>query len=182
MKKIFILFALMLANFSFANDLDKKIGQMIILGFDGNTIKAKDFKKTLNQIQNNDISGVIYFSHNIKSKNDLIEMNEQIIKSNEIIPFIAIDNEGGQIQRHNFEYHKSAKEISNLTNKEAQKEYSSMANLLNELKFNLNFAPCVDLEINQDSIIKKKERGRDGGGGEGERKGDKEGRENEKRK
>ena len=27
-----------------------------------------------------------------------------------------------------------------------------------ELKINLNFAPCVDLEINQESIIKKKQR------------------------
>ena len=33
-----------------------------------------------------------------------------------------------------------------------------MAKLEKELGFNLNFAPCVDLEINKNSIISKKER------------------------
>lgn len=158
MKKALIILALMLTNFSFANDLDKKIGQMIIIGFSGDNINSRGFKNTLKQIKKGEISGIIYFSHNIKSKNDLMEMNKEILSSNEITPFISIDNEGGMIQRHSFINNKSAKEIASLNESIAKEEYSSMAELLKELGFNLNFAPCVDLEINQESIIKKKER------------------------
>ena len=85
-------------------------------------------------------------------------MNEKLLKANPIKPFISIDNEGGLIQRYDFYQHKSPKEISKLDLKEAQKEYSNMAKFEKELGFNLNFAPCVDLEINKNSIISKKER------------------------
>lgn len=157
MKKVLLLF-LFLSSFCFANDLDNKIGQMIIIGFDGNTINSSGYKKILKQLKNNEISGVILFEKNIKSKEDLIEMNKKLIKNSSIIPFISIDNEGGQIQRHNFIQNKTAYEISQNSEEIAHYEYLKMANLLNELKINLNFAPCVDLEINKNSIIKRKQR------------------------
>lgn len=137
-------------------DIDTKISQLIIIGFDGDNVNSSGFKKMLSQI--NDISGVILFSKNIKSKDDLILMNEKIIAESKIKPFIALDNEGGQIQRYNFENHPSALEVSKMTNKEAHLEYAKMAQITKELKFNLNFAPCVDLDLNPDSIIRKKQR------------------------
>jgi len=158
MKKIFLTFLVMLLSFCFASDLDFKIGQMIIIGFDGDSIQSKEFKKTLKQIKNNQISGVILFSKNIKSKNDLIEMNNKILNSNKIIPFISIDNEGGYIQRYDFENYLPAKEISLKGEKIAKNQYKQMAKLEHELKINLNFAPVVDLEINKNSIISKKQR------------------------
>ena len=157
MKKIILLF-LLLTNFAFASDLDFKIGQMIIVGFDGNTTHSLGFKKILKQLRNNEISGVLLFSKNIKSKKDLIKMNQKILNSSSITPFISIDNEGGIVQRYDFYQHKSAKEVSKLDIKSAQEEYKKLAQAQKELKINLNFAPCVDLEINQNSIIKQKER------------------------
>lgn len=153
-----ILTLLLLTNISFALDLDSKIGQMIIVGFEGDSIHSLGFKRVLNQIKNNEISGVLLFSKNIKSKKDLIEMNKKLIENSDIIPFISIDNEGGLVQRYDFYKHKSAKEVSSLNDLEAQKEYEKLALAQKELLINLNFAPCVDLEINQNSIIKKKER------------------------
>ena len=157
MKKL-ILALFLLSNFSFATDLDYKIGQMIIVGFNGNTIHSFGYKKVLKQLKNNEISGVLLFSKNIKSKNDLIKMNEKLIENSSITPFISIDNEGGIVQRYDFYKHKSAKEVSNLSAYEAIKEYKKLASAQKELKINLNFAPCVDLEINKDSIIAKKQR------------------------
>lgn len=157
MKKVLLLF-LFLTSFCFASELDYKIAQMIIVGFNGNTIKSSGYKKILKQVKNNEISGVILFEKNIKSKEDLIKMNEKLIKNSSIIPFISIDNEGGQIQRHNFIQTKTAEEISQSNEKLAQSEYSKMAELLNELKINLNFAPCVDMQINENSIIRRKQR------------------------
>lgn len=157
LKIIFLAF-LALINITYANDLDSKIGQMIIVGFNGDNINSLGYKKILKQAQKGEISGVILFSKNIKSKEDLIKMNENLINSSPITPFISIDNEGGYVQRYDFYKHKSAYEVSRLTNKEAQKEYSKMAQIQKDLKINLNFAPCVDLAINQNSIIKTKER------------------------
>lgn len=147
---------------SFANaqciSLDDKISQMLILGFKGDSIHSFGFKRILKQVKNNQISGVIYFSRNIKSKDDLIKMNKKLIESSEIIPFISIDHEGGIIQRYNFEQYKTAHEVSNLTFDEARDEYNKMAKLESVLGFNLNFAPCVDLNLDNESIIAKKQR------------------------
>ena len=156
--KIIFLAFLALINITYANDLDSKIGQMIIVGFNGDNINSLGYKKILKQAQKGEISGVILFSRNIKSKEDLIKMNKNLINLSPITPFISIDNEGGYVQRYDFYKHKSAYEVSRLTNKEAQKEYSKMAQIQKDLKINLNFAPCVDLAINQNSIIKTKER------------------------
>ena len=138
--------------------IDEKIGQMIILGFDGNDVNSKEYRKTLQKIKKNEISGVILFQKNIKSKEDLTKMNEGFLNSNPIIPFISIDNEGGKISRSDFLKAPSAKEISKMKEKEARVEYEKMANILSKLKINFNFAPDVDLLIDKNSIIAKKDR------------------------
>lgn len=159
MKKRLLLVVLFLFfSSSYAVLSDEKIGQMLIVGFRGDNINSKDFKKTLKQLQKGGISGVILFSKNIKSKNDLIQLNNKIHQANKITPFIAIDNEGGFVERYGFNHIKSAKEISKENFDTVKNEYSKMAELEKELKINFNFAPCVDLDINKNSIISKKER------------------------
>ena len=160
MKKLLVNFLMFIfiCNSCFALSLDEKIGQLIIVGFNGSDINSSDFKRTLKEIQNKEISGVILFSKNIKDKENLILMNKKIQSSSDIPVFISIDNEGGYIQRFNFADFKSAKEISNLSFDEAKKEYSKMAKILKQTGVNFNYAPCVDLAINPDSIIVKKQR------------------------
>ena len=160
MKKIslFLVVFLLFVNSSFAVSLDEKIGQMLIIGFNGDNIQSRGFKKVLKKVEKGEISGVILFKKNISDKSHLIEMNEKILKANPTIPFIAVDNEGGYVQRYDFIKHCSHKEVAGFSEKEAGIHYSAMARLEKELKFNLNFAPVVDLAINKASIINKKER------------------------
>ncbi len=162
MKKILfilpVLLIFFLINSVYAISLDKKAGQMLIIGFNGDNINSPEFQKVLKYLKKGDISGVILFSKNIKSKEDLILMNEKILSSNKITPFIAIDNEGGYVQRYDFEPVKSAKRVSLLKDEEITKEYSKMADLERTLKINFNFAPCVDLELNKESITAQNER------------------------
>ena len=167
MKKILALMFCLIAfgfnNVSIAADVDEMIGQMIILGFKGNSVKSKGFKTVLNQVEKGEIGGVIFFEDNIKNKEEFLKMTTALKNSNaKIKPFISIDMEGGYVLRMNenngFKNFKSAKEVSNLTTKEAYKEYSDMAEELAKMNINLNFAPCVDLAINKDSIIETKER------------------------
>lgn len=167
MKKILALMFCLIAfgfnNVSIAADVDEMIGQMVILGFKGNSVKSKGFKTVLNQVEKGEIGGVIFFEDNIKNKEEFLKMTTALKNSKaKIKPFISIDMEGGYVLRMNenngFKNFKSAKEVSNLTTKEAYKEYSDMAEELAKMNINLNFAPCVDLAINKDSIIETKER------------------------
>ena len=167
MKKILALMFCLIAfgfnNVSIAADVDEMIGQMIILGFKGNSVKSKGFKTVLNQVEKGEIGGVIFFEDNIKNKEEFLKMTTALKNSKaKIKPFISIDMEGGYVLRMNenngFKNFKSAKEVSNLTTKEAYNEYSDMAEELAKMNINLNFAPCVDLAINKDSIIETKER------------------------
>ena len=156
MKKIVLVLFLLLFNTVLAVDLDSKISQMIMIGFDGNNVKSKDFKYILKNI--NSITGVILFERNIQDIKELNKMNQLLKDNSRITPFIAIDNEGGQILRFDFADIKSAKEVSKMNLSDAKKEYTKLAQANYEAGINLNFAPVVDLLINKDSIINKKER------------------------
>lgn len=165
MKKIILALFLMLMTPVFAVDIDEMTGQMIITGFNGNTIKSKGFKTVLNQVKNGEIGGVIFFEDNIKNKEEFIKMTSAIKNSGaKYTPLIAIDMEGGIIQRMNskngFKDFKSAKYIAaNYNTTQAYAEYFALAKMLKEANINYNLAPCVDLVINKESIIEKKERG-----------------------
>ena len=163
MKKLLLTALLFFMPPVFAADLDEMIGQMLIVGFNGNTANSKGFKTVLKQIDNNEISGVIFFEDNIKNKNEFLKMTNAIKNSRaKIKPFISIDMEGGHVQRMNenngYKRFKTAKQLSKLTKEAAYQEYSEMAKILKESNINLNFAPCVDLAINPESIVEKKER------------------------
>ena len=156
MKKVVLILTLMLFSLTYAVNLDDKISQMIIVGFNGDNVKSKDYKYILKNI--NSISGVILFKRNIQDIKELNKMNQLLKDNSNVVPFIAIDNEGGQILRFDFADIKSSKEISALNVENAKKEYIKLAQTNYEAGINLNFAPVVDLIINEDSIINKKER------------------------
>lgn len=148
---------------SFAADIDEMTGQMIITGFKGNSIKSKGFKSVLNQVEKGGIGGVIFFEDNIKNKEEFLKMTSALKNSKaKHKPFISIDMEGGEVQRMNenngFKNFKSAKKAALLSEKEAYEIYFDMAKELREANINLNFAPCVDLAVNKNSIIEQKER------------------------
>jgi beta-N-acetylhexosaminidase len=137
------------------------IGQLIIIGFhDENGEGLKAIKA---QIEKGEIGGVVLFRHNIKNKRQLRKMTDQIrgVRS-KYIPFIAVDQEGGSVARidssNGFIDFPSPKEIAQKSPEEAYKIYSKMAKLLKQYNFNLNFVPCVDLDINEKSIISKRHR------------------------
>ena len=182
MKKIIsIILLLCCYTISFANvtdiDLRKKIAQMIIIGFNGTEITQDN--PICDDIINENISGVILFSKNVLtsvmekkytpkniiSPNQLKKLIKQIKKLSPNKLFIAIDEEGGQISRLPSSLGFNATTLSHkqlgekndtkLTYKEAKK----IAETLNDLGINVNFAPCIDLAINKESpIIYKKER------------------------
>ena len=156
MKKVLLTILLMLSCFAMSATLDEKISQMIMIGFDGDNVKSKDFKYVLKDI--NSIGGVILFTKNIQDVKELNKMIKIIKDSSSVSPFVAIDNEGGQVLRFDFVDVKSSKEISKMNYNLAKYEYTKLARANYEAGINLNLAPVVDLALNKDSIIVKKER------------------------
>ena len=60
MRKLILAF-LLLCTSAFAVDLDTKIGQMILVGFNGDSVDSPHFQKVLEQSKNGEITGVILF-------------------------------------------------------------------------------------------------------------------------
>lgn len=168
MKKISALvFALILGLFThcFAQtvSLEDMAGEMIILGFNGDSVDSKGFKQIISQIKDNKISGVIFFENNIKNREEFYKLTSAVYNSKmRFRPFISIDMEGGEIQRMNsgngFKNFPSAVEISKGGLKKSGEKYSLMAEELQSMLINLNFAPCVDIDLNSESILHKKKR------------------------
>lgn len=130
--------------------LKEKIGQLLIVGFEGTSINY-DIE---NYIETYKVGGFIFFSRNIRSAdesfklvNDIKEKNIQ----NDIPLFISIDEEGGRVSRLSKEFIKlpSAKVIGNINKEEVSFEYGKVIGArLNSLGFNLDFAPVLDINSN----------------------------------
>jgi len=181
-KRILLLIMLFstISSQALALTLDEKIGQMLIIGFDGKTIDANS--KIVKIIEESNIGGVILFDYNNQTKqfDKNIESPEQVKLLNkqlqnytsnanitnhrENLPLlISVDYEGGKINRlseaYGFPATISAKNIGNMPRDEANNIAKNMAQTLKSAGFNLDFAPVLDVNINPENpVIGKKER------------------------
>lgn len=136
---------------------------MLIIGFDGQEASKNN---TLNTLIQNGLGGVILFDKyindktrdkNISNPSQLKKLTSSLqnISSNPLM--ICIDQEGGNVarlkQQKGFRKSQCAKTIASFLINEAKAEYNSLANELQGLGINCNFAPLVDLGINKDSKI-----------------------------
>lgn len=174
MRYFFVLFVsmgLLIGKHVNAQDvsLRDKIGQMLIIGFEGKTIHSDS--SVVNAIENNNIGGVILFDYNsqthlfdknietpqqVKQLNiDLQEKNQTIsLKHNRpSLPLlIAIDYEGGKVNRlketYGFPATVAAADVGKMSLVAANQVASDMAFTLHDMGFNLNFAPVLDVNVN----------------------------------
>ena len=138
--------------------LKRKIAQMLLVGFQGTELAVTSH--IYRDITELGIGGVLLFDYNVASrsrprnilsKEQLKRLAGDLQNAAPVTLFIAIDQEGGQVNRLRSEYgfppNLSAKEMAaepELTKIQA----AQTAALLAEMGINLNFAPCVDLDLN----------------------------------
>lgn len=152
-------------------DLDTEIAQMIMVGF--REFAISDTNPVAAHLRNGRIGGVILFdydserkiySRNIQSPQQLAQLCRQI---QELAPrdvFIAIDQEGGRVNRlkqgYGFPATVSQAYLGRIDNDDTTAHYASQtAELLLSLGVNVNFGPVVDLNTNPDNpVIGKIER------------------------
>src|SRR5262245_42287268 len=79
--------------------LEQKIGQLMIVGFDGTTLDTG----LRNMISEYHIGGIILFDRNIESPRQVAELTNELqetaLDSGQPGLFIAIDQEGGRVAR-----------------------------------------------------------------------------------
>ncbi len=162
-----------------APSLEEMVGQMIMTGFhgDGTDETDENFIAITEQIKSGQIGGVILFdidlsglmargmtvaqakkqifSSNIKNTDQVKKLNENLQSIAHTKLLIAIDQEGGNVQRlkpeHGFTSTPSAKKLGN---GDTQKTYEIAYNLgmrLGDLGFNVDFAPLLDVDVNPKS-------------------------------
>ncbi|MBL7684771.1 MAG: beta-N-acetylhexosaminidase, partial [Deltaproteobacteria bacterium] len=128
----------------------QKIAPLCILGFDGTTVPS--YLKKL--ITENQLAGVILFKRNIESKEQVKALNEEFQSLNPQIPLlISVDHEGGRVFRlpPPFTQIGTARSITEACLKEPNTAFETgalMGRELNEVGFNLNYAPVLDVDSN----------------------------------
>ncbi len=151
--------------------LEEKIGQMLLVGFRGTAFS--EHSTIYHDIVNHHIGSVILFDfdvqsgkpgRNITSPTQLKKLTDDLHAISKTPLFISIDQEGGVVNRlkpeMGFPPSLSHQEIGKHDNRTFTYDQASrIAETLRQLGINLNFAPCIDINVNPDNpIIAGKER------------------------
>lgn len=136
--------------------LKEKLGQLIVAGFDGYEYDCH--MKTL--IEEYKVGNVILFQRNIKDGKQLFDLNkkfhEEIKKNTGIIPFIAIDQEGGMVTRimSDATFAPGAMTIAATNNKNNAFEVGKiMAREMLSYGINYDLAPSLDINNNPNNSV-----------------------------
>ncbi len=140
---------------------EKDIGRMLMIGFFGTSAKRdSDICKTIRRY---DLGGVILFdkdptdakrAKNIRTPQQLATLVRELQACSERGDLlIAVDQEGGLVQRLKAEYgfygnFPKASEVAKRGEAYAEKIYAAMAGELSVAGIDINLAPVVDLAIN----------------------------------
>ena len=159
--------------------LEKMVGQMIMTGFHGDGLgeNSEDFAAVEKQIKSGQIGGVILFdvdvsgllakgmpmaeakkqifSSNIKNLDQVKQLNSHLQSIAPTKLLIAIDQEGGNVQRlkpeHGFAPTPSAKEMGRGDTQNTYTIAYDLGTRLGDLGFNVDFAPLLDVDVNPES-------------------------------
>ena len=134
------------------------IGQMIMVGFEGVSVDDPAFRKILEKVRQGRITGVLYLQRNIAGSSRVRAMNKALQQAAPRPVLVAIDQEGGAIQRvpeaAGFPRVPSARSVARkATPREAYETYSGLASYLHRWGFNLNLGPVADLDLNPDNPV-----------------------------
>jgi beta-N-acetylhexosaminidase len=151
--------------------LEHQIGQMLIVGFRG--LQCDDSSLIVQQIKNLNLGGVVLFdvdvpsgstTRNIESPPQVRELTSALQAAASTPLLIAVDQEGGKVARLTSE-HGFPPTVSHHTLGQrdclsfTRTTAAAMAQTLADVGINLNFAPCVDVNLNPaNPVIGSKER------------------------
>ena len=136
--------------------MEEKLGQLVMVGLDGYSID--DNAKTL--ISTYKVSGFIFFSRNIESQQQSLELANSLKAFNEensnIPLLLGVDEEGGRVSRLPPQYKKlpTNQKIGSINNADFSREIGEiLGQQVNSLGLNLDFAPVIDIMSNPKNTV-----------------------------
>lgn len=135
--------------------LDEKIGQMLILGFEGYMVD----KEVLSLIDDYHVGGFILFKRNIENNSQLLGLLNDLKEANSqhSIPlFLSLDEEGGRVSRLTVEL--EALPSNEIIGEKNDSDFSfEIGNIIGEklrgFGFNMDFAPVFDINSNPNNPV-----------------------------
>ncbi|MFW6378113.1 MAG: beta-N-acetylhexosaminidase [Bacillota bacterium] len=130
--------------------LQEKLGQLIMVGFNGQRLTA-ELKEMISKYN---VGGIIYFARNIENPEQIFKLSSEIqrlsMESNSIPALISADEEGGVVTRVNGMTHMPGLMAVGATGnyQEAYKAAKATAEQLKYLGINMNLAPVLDINNN----------------------------------
>ncbi|MBQ2937682.1 MAG: beta-N-acetylhexosaminidase [Clostridia bacterium] len=128
--------------------LEEKIGQMFMIGMDTNYITER-IRTMINKYK---IGGIILYRKNFNTYQDMLKLINDLKclnKKNKLPLFIAVDQEGGRVNRMPSEIKNlpAAHKLASIGNTDIIKNSAKITGeLLKKSGFNLNFAPVLDIK------------------------------------
>ncbi|OGZ29723.1 MAG: hypothetical protein A2562_04640 [Candidatus Nealsonbacteria bacterium RIFOXYD1_FULL_39_11] len=133
--------------------LDKKIGQMFMIGIEGKTM-TEETERIIKELHP---GSVLLLSKNIGTEDELKKLAEDLqkiaIEDTGLPLFIAVDQEGGEVSRIKWVESTSQQEIE--TGEDAYKIGKKRSEELKSLGINLNLAPLLDILSPGDFIYQR---------------------------
>jgi len=166
MIRKFLYISLLLQGFLYAQTLEKKIGQMLMIGFHGTSASVDT--QICKDIRRYNVGAVILFDYNpvnknkpknIANKKQLKQLTKELQAcSADGKLLIAVDQEGGRVQRLKSKYgfyghFPQASEVRKMDKKHIKKTYQKMSKELKSVGINYDLAPVVDLDINKQNHV-----------------------------
>lgn len=134
--------------------LDEKICQMMLVTPEGITLTGavtQAGEATRVALEKYPVGGIIYFSQNLKSREQIINMIQATQSYSSIPLFIGVDEEGGRVARIGSKSVLGTTKIKPMkhvtTDAEAYEIGKTLGRDLSGLMFNLDFAPVADVIV-----------------------------------
>ncbi|HLW00280.1 MAG TPA: glycoside hydrolase family 3 N-terminal domain-containing protein [Ktedonobacterales bacterium] len=129
--------------------LDQELGQMMVGQFAGQGVTPE----AIEMLDTESISGVVLYASNIGSASQIRAMNAQLQQVASIPPLLAVDQEGGTVNRL-LDLVGPLPGAGDLTDPQMAKARGEQdANWLHEFGFNFNLAPVVDVGTSNPQLV-----------------------------
>jgi len=155
-----------------SNSFKQLVGQLIVAGFRG--VDAKSDSPIANYIRDYNLGGVILYdedlefgglgSRNIQSLEQVTQLTQSLHSYSSHPMFITIDQEGGQVNRLKSDYGFPEcppwQKFGNLDSELMTQQYArTLGETFSACGINVNFAPVLDLDYGNETVIGKSKRG-----------------------
>lgn len=136
--------------------IKEKVSQKFIFGINSDNIDV-----IIDLIKNYGIGGVILYKKNYNSYEDMLTVIKRLKEANndnKIPLFIAVDQEGGRVNRMPSEFKnlKNMYDLSRVSQSLVEEASKITGKMLKDMGINMNFAPVMDLYDNKSKVLHKR--------------------------